>query len=193
MEKYAALQVTASMLVCRLLGLDLNQLKLKTSGLSNYESSGNMYLLQSESRIKKLFLYSSCDRGSFPSFAALIETLRSTKGLHKGRRVAIFSKMIDSHYNGSYKFYDNDLMDSLNEAVIDLLIMLWDFPSTHDVSRLSIPVMHYDTLVDLKLDLLGIIQDNDMLCMKATWTKKESLKMIRDFLFSKFEFKQVLY
>lgn len=101
--------------------------------------------------------------------------------------------MIDSHYNGSYKFYDNDLMDSLNEAGIDLLITLWDFPSTHDVSRLSIPVMHYDTLVDLKLDLLGIIQDNDMLCMKATWTKKESLKMIRDFLFSKFEFKQVLY
>lgn len=55
MEKYAALQVTAAMLVCRLLGLDLNQLKLKTSGLSNYESSGNMYLLKSESRIKNCF------------------------------------------------------------------------------------------------------------------------------------------
>ncbi|WP_084221957.1 Mur ligase family protein [Synechococcus sp. KORDI-52] len=193
MEKHAALQVTAAMLLCKLFGLDLNQLKNKTSRLTNYESSGNMHLLQNKSGIKQIHLYSCCDRGSFPSFSALIETLKSTKDLHDGRRVAIFSKMRDFHYNKSYQFNDQNLIDSLNQSGIDLLITLWDFSLVHDVSRLSIPVIHYDTLLDLKSDLLGIIQNNDMVYLKGTWTVNESLKTIRDLLFSEFEFKRKLY
>ena len=193
MEKHAALQVTAALLLCKLCGLDLDQLKQKTGKLINYKSSGNMHLLQNKSGIKQIHLYSCCDRGSLPSFSALIETLKATKGLHEGRRVAIFSQMRDSRYNRSYQFNDHDLLDSLDQSGVDLLITLWDFSLVHDVAKLSVPMIHYDTLLDLKSDLLGIIKNNDMVYLKGTWTANESLKTIRDFLFSEFEFKRKLY
>lgn len=192
LEKFAALQVSACLLMCKIIGMNLNDIIRQTSKLVNFESSGNMYILERKIDKTKIFLYSSCDRGSFPSFVSLLDTI-SCANNSKGRKIGIFSKMIDQNYNGEYKFNNNTIIDLLNKAGLDLIITLWDFDKIHDIQKIRTKVLHYNTIGSLKDDIMLLLQNNDNIYMKATWTKKESIKTLRNFLFLKFESNSLIY
>lgn len=175
LEEYAVKAILPCLLTCDLLGLDVTEVAKEYEGIKNYSSSGNFYKIDFED--KSFYLYDQCRRGILDGFKETLNVISLLQPKNGGRKIALFSEFISFSEAGVEEVNLDEFRELFSKSGLDIFLSTHRFHEHINVlPDKNIWKEHFSDLPASVDEILGMLQDEDMLFVRAT--RKSNAKVL---------------
>ncbi len=165
-ENYAPLASVGVMLMAKVLGGNLQRSAREYPSYSNFESSGNLYEVQTDGG--KFYVYDQSRRGEWKGFESMFELMSRLAPESGGRKIAVLSELINLDDNPGFAVDLETMREQFKRAGADMLYSIHRFKEHSAIVTPNTDwCCHGETFADIQDHLLSTIRSNDMIFVRG--------------------------